>query len=378
MGSANAYQAQFEIVTMMTACLYISPPLSGPELIDGPVLPVLVADTMVTLLDGSRKDYVIPSTFVAGENPENSKVRLTRKLQVCNNFAWASAGDGRSISLLNYEIRMQCAELAVTSERPMRNVGDMCNRVKNVQTVGCYVNGLDVNFVAHEPHIRVKHLGLCAAVGSGGGMLLESCRHAAQVFDGPQWSIAPGFSKINGFLAWLNGQRLAQEISGEARGGWGGYVEWAAAGGNGWWRGPRCLNLFFQVKPVSFDTVTVLPIGRYVCYEPGDDVGRVLSISAAGKLEFVLESVPSSMPHEQDNFDWLSWKPDWVTVTMIGSSIRERFWYSTRSLGDEELLNEFEFDVEHPTSKSPLRGRLAKRIFSEMAASRGQRYVAAE
>ena len=205
----------------MTACIYMSPPIDGPEAYDGVAMAVLLADTMATFeFPPPTSKTILPSIITAELNGFPSSVRLVRKLNIFHNFAWACAGKGRQIGFLAHEVRKQAEEWEQL-ERPMKRLGEISDTI-GVQTVGAHVRDGVNNRLSPQPVQFVPHLGICRAIGSGGEQLMTSCINGAKFIENSVMADTHPLNKILGYHGSINGIRFAEEMMGEAKHSWGG------------------------------------------------------------------------------------------------------------------------------------------------------------
>ncbi len=309
----------------MTACLYLSPPISGHSNFNGEVIPILMADTMVTLLDPDRKRSVLPTTISSSDNMERSSVKLVRKLNILNQYAWTCAGGGDAIRNLCRDLRDNAADWA-HEERPMQLLGKLAD-ARRVETLGVYVRGTAINIVNRGARFNFPHLGVCAAIGSGATALLDECHRVVPQLDG--WLGAGPFDKVRRFLSAINGKRLAEEITGEAKDRWGGYCEWAASFDDSWNRGPKAINLFYIGELEENGNIGVSIYPRSIAYDPR---GSLLSMTPEGDFPFHLEDmIRVDSQQAVSNSEWATWEPDWATVTIAIPGADGKYIYRTKS-----------------------------------------------
>jgi len=201
----------------------MSPPELAPTDYEGPIIPVIIADTMATLRFPGERDIILPTNASPLNIDKDSSVRLVRKLNIINEYAWACAGDGTKIETLAHDVKYLSDDWR-SFDRPMRKLGDLANHHR-VETIGVSLKNSRVNVVSYRARSPYPHLGQCAAIGSGGNALLEEC-----VMAGPSLDAFPAeataFDKIIGFASALNGQWLVHELTEEVSDHWGGYLEW--------------------------------------------------------------------------------------------------------------------------------------------------------
>lgn len=343
----------------MTACMYMSPPI-----IEGSsrVMPIVLADTLATLVDRETKKYfkgeeLTPARFETGRINEPSRVRLVRKLIIEKNFAWACAGDGEKIAQFRKELINQAEDLDVL-ERPMRRLGDIANDLQDLNVVGAHAKKSRINFVT--PNLSRKnhrHLGIYEATGSGAKDLISRCEECANALDHPNWERTNPFMKTAGLVAALNGSRVAEEIIGQHRNKWGGYLEWAYYTGCGWSRGPRTLNVFRFFEAEHDKIIRSGDLAKCIMYEPGDQFGRVLSLAPGANREFILAPAQESgeKPLKPPAYSWSNWEPDWVNVTAV-CKVNDRkkngahlHVYASKSL-DPDRVDDFKFSHGESTT----------------------------
>jgi hypothetical protein len=328
---------------LVTGCLYASPEFE-PGNPQGGVLPVLMADTMATLVaPPPDAKPIIPATFTS-EGP--STVRLCRKLHIIDPAALACAGVGERIEEFLAEMERELPTKLLELDRPMRWVGDIAvaqNARYRAQyrgsaalnVVGCTPTRDDMlNHVTPDGTFDTKSFGMCGVTGSGGSDL----RRLVEEFD-------KSYSRPAGASAWdvartlaggINGERLGDEILGEAENHWGGYVEWAAydARAVAWRRGPRTLNLFFVADADENDIYDIRLVHRAIAYDPGDKVGRVMSLTSIEQIrpvEFLLQPLTeAALPEETDATKfWSEWQPEVCTVMVM--TLSREGWRSNLS-----------------------------------------------
>ncbi len=215
----------------------------------------------------------------------------------------------------------------------MRVLGNLAERW-GVQAIGVGVKDLRINVVAPGSTVNYPYLGLCAAAGSGAAELLYECERAGTQFD--RWPAKGGaYDTVMRFVSAINGKRLAQEIVGEARNGWGGYLEWAYSVDNGWVRGPKAINIFF-VGNVNADGHGVCDIyPRPLAYDPE---GAIAAISTQGNVSIELESMVGMVDAESyiPPVDWTAWQPTWATATLALRLPDGTYTYRSKSYDMED------------------------------------------
>jgi hypothetical protein len=310
----------------MTACLFISPKLSqsNPEV---GIVPFVIADTMATLVIApSGAVPLIPANPEMGD-ARSSTVNLVRKIALFGDTAVACAGNGQLIETAIYEIGQQLADWR-ERDRPMRLLGDMADRA-GISVIGVHlrVNAEKKYELMHvaptSSRIETRHLGQCAAVGSGGNALLVECQEADLVFDAWDLERATTYDKVLGFVNAVNGRRLANELLGTAgaRSSWGAYLEWAHFDfmAHRWRFGFKTLHLFYMVAPIP-GGFTLHFTGCGVAFDPNEEQARALSLLGSRVREFRFDNVAargreSSVSRAEF---WHGWEPETVCVTVIG------------------------------------------------------------
>lgn len=309
----------------MTGCLYLSPAIdpAHPEL---GVIPILLADTLATL-QGAPDDWerLKPTTVSVNSDPKFSRTITRRKLVILGPAALALAGDATRIEEALREFRYMLPELNDV-ERPLRWFGDALNAVNRhanrivVEGLGAYIiefeNGRGrLNFFSLYPAAQTEGLGVCAAVGSGAEELAEMVCDFDRI-----WARAH-VNQLHYRAAEIAlsfcADRLGREIIREVDGSWGGYVEWVYAADGAWHRAPKTLHLFYEIT-VDWE---LRQIPRVIAYDPGEKVGRVLSIwgdTSGHVAEFELRDLLDEGGSVTGSLSfWAGWRPEACTVSWI-------------------------------------------------------------
>ncbi|QZD94499.1 hypothetical protein [Qipengyuania gelatinilytica] len=192
------------------------------------------------------------------------------------------------------------------------------------------------------------------ATGSGAADLTAKVEGYANDLDHEDWTYVSPFYKTAGLVAALNGTRLAEEIVGQHRNSWGGYLEWAFYTPEGWRRGPRTLNLFRFLEADEGKIIGGGNVAKCIMYEPGHDSGRILSTAPEAFREFILSPAQEAgeKPFDVEEFDWSKWTPEWVNLTIVckvHDKVRDGkhlHTYLSRSLDMTEIEEKFEFSYK--------------------------------
>lgn len=234
----------------MTGCLYISPP-RDPRSPESGVAPALLADTLITWRVQGEVQRT-PVKISPADNAKRSNVTLGRKLHIIGRCATAVAGDGPLIRELIETVRWNLPEWE-KSDRPMRRYGDLANLYRqrgNIEAIGIWVPDMPapINSMGCYRMEEIGRLGLCAAVGSGSADFLDRARKFEPQLEEMAW--APAEERIRGFASAINAARLVAELTGDITDKTGGYVEYVFYdhGNREWKRGPRSMNLFYELK----------------------------------------------------------------------------------------------------------------------------------
>ncbi len=304
----------------MTACALLFL-LVDRRVPDGPQIPLLLADTLVSYDGGYGSRAVLPSVTSPDIAQSPSRVALARKLVIFGDAAVAMAGDGRLITGVVHELRIGLPE----GERPSRWLANLTNHInqpgrRQGLSALCafpvdsgHSRGMQCTLPKDRKLQFVDGVGYWTSIGSGGEELFQTVMQIVRSLpaDYTCWQI----------LSMISGPRLAMEIIGEARNSWGGYVEHASWQDGRWDRGGRVLHIFMLYTPCK-DGFTTTMLSRVVAYDPR---GRLYSVSnhktGPHFQEFILEEIApinDVVSISEEEF-WRNWSPDIINITFIGN-----------------------------------------------------------
>lgn len=192
----------------MTLCMYISPPwnIDEPE---GPFVPVIIADTMVSFRGVGDQPPLLPIRGYGLEGPAKVySTTLKRKINYVDNCAIAPSGHGQAIE----EIVLKTKESLpgwMTLGRPLKPFADLLTEVNrtfgHVADAIAVVRGRDDMIFRGEPtgsSFREKHFGICVAHGSGAPDALNYLSDMSKIFD--KWGLTEvkRLAKSKRFYEW--------------------------------------------------------------------------------------------------------------------------------------------------------------------------------
>ena len=280
-------------IIKMTGCLIVSPPYDI-EKPGGETLPVMIADTMVTVKGTTGPEsLLLPAKFNANDNALPPSQFVLRKLNIVGNSAVAMAGDGWAVEYLarglpDYFAAQKNHMLPL---EPLHSAaGDLRSRY-GPSTV--WVTGITMqpaplpeavgpartyHALGEGPHIQTRLLGRCSAIGSGAEDLLRAC---VDFDEGVTWAGDPQ-SRAKLLVAQINADRLGHELTGSFEKSWGGYVEMAYFDptADQWLRGPTTANLFLKAIFEAENNFRLGLVPYLIAYDPGKTCGRIISVSS--------------------------------------------------------------------------------------------------
>ena len=313
----------------MTGCLYMSPPFQPSEP-NGPVFGVLLADTIATgrLVSPNAVD-LRPATSARFQGKFESKTSMVRKLNIVGSSAIAMAGEANWIRQCLYELKIKMPELE-DSDRPMRWLGDAANRVNaklnrnaiSVLGIAAIKGKSTFNCMSYLPPEIYSNLGQCAAIGSGSEDLYAFCKEGNETFYEQQIHGQPIITSTLHLSASINATQLHKELNGAGRAHWGGYIEGAYYNTllGTWVRFPPSINLFYLAKLTNSGKVHFLMSNQMFAYDPGGDVGRVLTMTSGQDgivHEFILPNIMDEDISElmTGGKFWFGWRPKVATLS---------------------------------------------------------------
>jgi len=334
----------------MTGCFFISPEFAvgHPE---AGVFTGIYADAVATLKEPPPDAKpILPANFSSYPSAQPSSVRLVRKLEFIGPAAVAMAGDGFWIGHCLSALRAEMPTL-LGVERPMRWLGDAANRtnaqqgevVLEVIGVCPSPDGLTSNFMSYNEQRSYKQLGMTDAIGSGRDDLLAYCDRYDAAFEAENPPLsAPDKALVMGLT--LAAERIADEMAGAYSNGWGGYVEMGfyLPEAKRWERAPSCVHLYAVAHTTSDGRWSARLFPRAVAYDPGHDVGRILSIHAENGVpvlrEFLLISkLVKEVSQPSLSEFWSTYTPKAATLTLVTPAGGNDVHYTSTVLTQEQF-----------------------------------------
>lgn len=336
----------------MTGCMYVAPVtgmVNGREATQ----PLVIADTVVTNEGIDSPHFILPTNATPENEHELSKGILYRKVYILENLcAVAFSGDGTAIRDCYSEI-VDNIKFWLMLDRPMAQVQNAANRrLPDIEVVGGAIKPKlkATNYITPpgRPY-EFEHLGTCFVTGNGRDDLLRSAtQFNQQMIDS---GAPPDGTAAHWFAIDANAIRLAEEVNGNV-GRWGGYLEYAYLNrrADRWERGPRTLHVFMNGIPQQQDRISLEPVPRIVAYDPGPDIGRLVSVLFEPKVAFVHFSLRNLLQEgEHTNVPpegfWEAWKPQAVTITVIVNNDMDGPKFINRTLQGSSMKH-FEFSLD--------------------------------
>ncbi|MFN3511506.1 MAG: hypothetical protein ACK41C_00550 [Phenylobacterium sp.] len=322
-----------------------------PDDPNSPIMPVIVADALVTQR-GNDEQWLTPATLTVETVARPLRCRLARKVHPLGRAAIAFAGSGDHIATC-YQDVLGHLPTWLEQERPMASLAQHSNLYTNlygpgaIQTLGsCQVpNGFNTCYPrALVEFAHIPQLGMCTAIGSGHADLIARAREGER--DLQQMAEAPLFERVRGFVASLNGRRLAEEMFTERNlpNAWGGYLEFVYFDFRvgRWVFGPSALNLFAILHQERLGVRSLRFYSRAIGYMPGDELGRVLTLSSTpgGEIgaDWTVARGHSRLTVGEASLDpWRNWIPETFTVTILVPMDDGSLRFMMRSNSPEEL-----------------------------------------
>lgn len=371
----------------MTACLYISPKVfSGDK--DVGFLPVLIADTMVTLQ--SIKDYELKSEEITPSRDSYftsghiSHSQLARKIAIVDRAAFAFAGDLQGLDAFLNIIQFHKSDWS-TSARPMKPMGDYADQNK-LQVIGAYPAPLEegkpqgVHYVCPTSNkIELSRLGLCCTIGSGYSDLLDECRRGNQIAEENAYAFSQAYPFAMGFINQLNGKRLLSEQLGKTENAWGGYLEWVwfDYANNRWQSGPPTFHFFCVALQIpGSNTFTSAVLSKSLGYFNVGKTSFVLSIDTFKSTIYELRTLALA---RQSSFD-----PALLNSSMFNNVVVtcftafDDFADFTSYTFDQNNLDGFQFSFHEDKISVALEERKFNFLFKQLEAMRGLTFVRPE
>lgn len=309
----------------MTGCLYVSPKL----------IPALISDTIVSEMN-DQDNFVLPSNIMCIDGKfKLSFTTLARKSYVIGERA-AIAFSGNESSIIEFLSDISDLASLLDQQRPMaylaRKADDHGGKVQIIGAIPMFRNSeYGINSVIPPGgFVETVNLGRCSAIGSGSSELMDIARWYDQTLSrGSKINRTNVYEMIHGVTSAINGHRLLNEMMkvNHQFDSWGGYMEYLAFDINThkWFRSPPVLNLFFQAKLCADGVLTTGMLGRAIAYDPGPELGRVLSVvtgddsGASDLFEWRLKDLlkPEAQQMEDSRSFWKAWRPARAAVTIV-------------------------------------------------------------
>jgi len=307
----------------MTACMYLSPPWDTDDL-NGAVLPVLLADTMVTLEGFEQEEPLIP---IQGLGPKTAySTKLTRKINIVKGCGVALSGKGAPIRDTIWHIKENIDQW-MTLDRPMRPLSGYLseyNRQKGALvvegTAACQRDDMVYFAAPNRNRKTLRHFGLTISHGSGADELFALVADFDKILDHWDLKEIDAYGKVNALVNNINAIKLIRELRSGAKTGWGGFVEWAfmVPGEQNWCFGPSVLHVFLPNEAYGRGNDPALREARFLAYDPSLCGGSMITASSGDLTFFAIPPILGLFELEAGAFQqWIGWKPEFIVVTII-------------------------------------------------------------
>jgi len=282
---------------------------------------------------------ITPAISSVATHKAPSSVILVRKLQIVGKAAIALAGRGDVIR----DCVRKFEEISRAEVRPTRwlagaasEANRMYGRVLEALCASPMPGPQRGMFLTAPRELQeMEGVGPFIAIGSGGEDLLNLYKEMTKK---PDFCV----NQLHDIVALMNGIRLVHEIVGEAKNGWGGYIEYAVWNGEKWIRGADVLHLFVYFFEKN-GRREVARVSKVLAYKKS---GRVLGISdpddAQGHIhDYQFESLLEN-PDGQGGYeisDWEGWVPQVISLTVFGNHDGNTLSTMGRTLDEGERKN---------------------------------------